>query len=593
MSSAPSPSSDAQLLASYNVHLDDEDDGYSDRSGGSPLSLPSSMMDSDDEGYAAAAREADTGKGPKRNRNASIAAGAAPPASSYVAGSNTAGPAVTAKLARLEQDLARISHEKELLTSDLVRERRKYREDVAQLRRRNRDEFGQVRTKQAEIEAELPVLRTRLAQSKDALRDLECSAQLFAELDKLSESQLSVREFVLVQVHRMLSKEKEKAEACRREAESLRTELARSTADSERTAMALRHRASAAEDREALLTQEVERMDAARAELSRRLAAASESASELRSKGVGYDSLAARAAALEREIESTKHRADLLQGSVDALSAERDSATARTLELQQRCEILTVDKAYLAREGESATTRSTRLEETIERLRDEKRDLVNAKQQFQEELLQEKEKARVGYEDRLSGEITRLQQQSATELARIRDANAQVHAQEVAALREQAEAAREQANASTSELRELRQAYDELRVGSTRDRSELEAQLAEMRSRVKIQTYEVGRTNLAIEEQRIALDEAKQANAKHEQRFSVLREEFLKLEGGMARSKVEYEAMLAAEREKVLGYEALEMELDSAVMVHAVGEQGGGTSTSGLLPVSVSVRRDL
>ena len=168
-----------------------------------------------------------------------------------------------------------------------------------------------------------------------------------------------------------------------------------------------------------------------------------------------------------------------------------------------------------------------------------------------------------------------------------------MHAQEVAALREQAEAAREQANASTSELRELRQAYDELRVGSTRDRSELEAQLAEMRSRVKIQTYEVGRTNLAIEEQRIALDEAKQANAKHEQRFSVLREEFLKLEGGMARSKVEYEAMLAAEREKVLGYEALEMELDSAVMVHAVGEQGGGTSTSGLLPVSVSVRRDL
>ena len=42
-------------------------------------------------------------------------------------------------------------------------------------------------------------------------------------------------------------------------------------------------------------------------------------------------------------------------------------------------------------------------------------------------------------------------------------------------------------------------------------------------------------------------------------------QEFLKLEGAAARSKVEYESMLAAEREKVLGYEALEMELDSAV----------------------------
>ena len=176
--------------------------------------------------------------------------------------------------------------------------------------------------------------------------------------------------------------------------------------------------------------------------------------------------------------------------------------------------MLTVDKAYLAREGESATARCTRLEETIEAC--ERRDLVNAKQQFQEELLQEKEKARVGYEDRLSGEIARLQQQSATELSRIREANEHVHAQEVAALREQASAAREQAANATSELRDMRQAYEEVRVKSTRDRSELEAELAEMRSRLKIQVYEVGRTNLTVEELRQALDEAKQANTKHE-----------------------------------------------------------------------------
>ena len=608
MSSAPSPSSDAQLLASYNVILGPEDDedgefGIDDADmSTSPLSLPSSMMESDDEGYAAAASEAQVGdagwgRGTSRKSrtNRSGTSGGKTKKGLALSSSGGAaagaggvpGPALREKLIRLEQDLARVAHEKELLTSDLVRERRRYAEDMTGLRRRNREEFGQVRTKQAEIEAEIPVLRARLAQSKDALRNLEISAQLFAELDKLPESKLSVREFVLVQVHRMLSKEKDKAEVCRRESEQLRTELARVTADSERTAMSLRHRLSASEDREKLLTAELDRMDTARAELSRRLSEASESASELRSKGVGYDALQQRANALEREVESTKHRADLLQSSVDTLQSERDSATARTLELQQRCEILTVDKAYLAREGESAAARCTRLEETIEQLRDEKRDLINAKQQFHEELLQEKEKARVGYEDRLSSEIARLQQQSSTELARVRDANAQVHTQEVAALREQSATAREQASAATAELRELREAYDQLRINATRDRSELESQLAEMRSRVKIQTYEIGRTNLAIEEQRQALDEAKQSNIKHEQRFSVLREEFLKLEGSAARSKVEYESMLAAEREKVLGYEALEMELDQAVMIHAVGAHGEeDPSATGLLPVS-------
>ena len=574
MASAPSPSSDAALLASYNVNLDDED-GYGVQNGegvsrsGSPLSLPSSMMDSGDEETPA------TYASSKKALSADAGGGHS--------------SAVSTKLVRLEQELARVTHEKELLTTDLVRERRKYQDDVNRLRRRNRDEFGQVRTKQAEIEAEIPVLRSRLAQDKESLRNLEISNSLFAELDKLPESQLSIREFVLVQVHRILKKERDAAEVSRREAETLRTELARSKGDAERQCMSLRHRADAAEDREALLLQEVDRMDQARAELSRRLSEASQSASELRSKGASYDSLHQRATALEREIESTKHRADLLQTTVDALSKERDDATSRMLELQQRCEVLTVDKAYLARESESAAARCTRLEETISELRDQKRDLINAKQQFQEELLQEKEKARVGYEDRLSAEITRLQQQSAVELERIHDANAQVQAQQVAALREQVSAAREAASNATSELRELRQIYDELRTSSTRDISEKEAEAAELRSRLKIQTYEVGRTNLTIEEQRLALEEAKTLNEKHEQRFSILREEFLKLEGAAARSKVEYEAMLTAEREKVLGYEALEMELDSAVMVHAAGENGDGASAasaSALLPVS-------
>ena len=66
-------------------------------------------------------------------------------------------------------------------------------------------------------------------------------------------------------------------------------------------------------------------------------------------------------------------------------------------------------------------------------------------------------------------------------------------------------------------------------------------------------------------------------------RFTILRDEFVKLEATASRREIEHEATLAMEREKVLGYEALEMELDGAFVSEAQSGRSGTTST--LLPV--------
>ena len=67
-------------------------------------------------------------------------------------------------------------------------------------------------------------------------------------------------------------------------------------------------------------------------------------------------------------------------------------------------------------------------------------------------------------------------------------------------------------------------------------------------------------------------------------RFTILRDEFVKLEATASRREIEHEATMAMEREKVLGYEALEMELDGAFVSEAQSGRSGTTST--LLPVS-------
>ena len=106
--------------------------------------------------------------------------------------------------------------------------------------------------------------------------------------------------------------------------------------------------------------------------------------------------------------------------------------------------------------------------------------------------------------------------------------------------------------------------------------------MSELRSRLKIKAFEQGRLHLLVEEQREGLSGLKLNNTKHEQRFAVLREEFVKLEAHGVKRAIEQDALLTIEREKMMGYEALEMELDGAFVSEAMA--GGGGTTSTLLP---------
>ena len=203
----------------------------------------------------------------------------------------------------------------------------------------------------------------------------------------------------------------------------------------------------------------VSRISKEKAELTASLSSSSSIVAELRSKGAAYDIIHQRATTLEREIETTRHRAELVQTSLDQMILERDTASSQTLELKQKCQVLAVDKSYLTKEIDASSTRCTHLEDAVSSLREEKRALVEVKQQYHEELLQEKDEARRGYEDRLSLEINKLQKETALELSQIRNAQKQVHVTEVASLTERLASTQDANQASMVELNELRQTH--------------------------------------------------------------------------------------------------------------------------------------
>jgi hypothetical protein len=196
------------------------------------------------------------------------------------------------------------------------------------------------------------------------------------------------------------------------------------------------------------------------------------------------------------------------------------------------------------------------------------------------------EQARRGYEDRLSMEINKLQKETTVELSSIRNAQKQVHESEVTSLKDRLNATQDAHSTLMTDLNELRATHESLVLNVSKERSDHQSSMAELRSRLKIKAFEQGRLNLLVEEQRESLSKAQLNNKKHEQRFAVLRDEFVKLEAEGMRREIEHEAVLSTEREKVMGYEALEMELDGAFVSEAMAGGGGGV-TNTLLPVSL------
>ena len=195
------------------------------------------------------------------------------------------------------------------------------------------------------------------------------------------------------------------------------------------------------------------------------------------------------------------------------------------------------------------------------------------------------EQARRGYEDRLSMEISKLQKETTVELSSIRNAQKLVHESEVTSLKDRLDATQDARSTLMTDLNELRATHESLVLNVSKERSDHQSSMAELRSRLKIKAFEQGRLNLLVEEQRESLSKAQLNNKKHEQRFAVLRDEFVKLEAEGMRREIEHEAVLSTEREKIMGYEALEMELDGAFVGEAMaGGDGGVTNT--LLPVS-------
>jgi len=243
--------------------------------------------------------------------------------SSNVASSSSAYNANADTLASIEEQNRRLAHEKELLQMDLQRARARYRNDMSSLRTESKAQMEAVRSKQAQLEAELPVLRDRAAADKNRFRDLVVSDVLFQELSAIPEKKQSLREFILCKVHRMMQDVKDEAERSRQEVESLRTALTRSKEDSDRRSRDAEHRAKIAEERAKQLEHDLEQSSKRYVAMTQRLQTSVKEAEMNRAKAAAFNDLEKQCKEAENERDSLKEQNNRLERRLEIASRGR------------------------------------------------------------------------------------------------------------------------------------------------------------------------------------------------------------------------------------------------------------------------------
>ncbi|GBG29221.1 Hypothetical Protein FCC1311_054432 [Hondaea fermentalgiana] len=470
----------------------------------------------------------------------------------------------------LLEELEAVRYEKRLLE---VNFKRMEQSAAQRLRETTRRYEAQVRTLKERVQSAergLPELRRRLDASRaDFAGGIQCSASQYEQLQKLSEDELTVRELVLVKVFELTA--------------SLRAQLAEATTQQERAIAAKTALEARTESAEARLESERARLQARARELESDLARAQDEATQFKDKHlealrqldkVREDSertgaLRARISDLERELAQARQVGN---GAVAHGEATQQTLALKASELEHALrdlELVKQDKNYLAREADARKLEAARLTSELGREQDRVQSLQVRLDEAREHLHEGLQQARSEYEERLSREVDAMRNEHNKQIAQLKEVQLETAEREARAMRAAREEAIVDAGHLRAQLSDAQTALDEARVElATKDASN-EAALARARGELNRRVFEIETLSATVDAKMAALRKLEIENEMLRSKFDILRDDFAALESSTAKTIVERTARIATLEEKVHAYEALELELDAAVVEQA------------------------
>ncbi|KAI3661459.1 hypothetical protein MP638_003932 [Amoeboaphelidium occidentale] len=267
---------------------------------------------------------------------------------------------------------------------------------------------------------------------------------------------------------------------------------------------------------------------------------------------------------LEQDCAKSKEKLSTISFDMESKDALVNSLRAEKLDLVKQIDLLKLDKSYLEKEAVIMNSRILTLEEKLNK---KTLDLECAKEGQLEQynrILEDAEKQRAAYEERLREELMLIKRQSANDLEEIRRSTRDLYDRELSAARHNLESAKEEVRRRDSEFGKLMVSFTNLQQEHGKMRNELEQEVMLKSQMVKTKTFEVDRFKLIYEEALGKLKQSQLENEKLAAKIDVLTREFHALQNQMDLKigEIQIENGLNKHKLKTLGIEPDSMFLE-------------------------------
>ena len=440
------------------------------------------------------------------------------------------------------------------------------------------DAVNHLKAKQTELERLAPPLREAIAEAKNDVQSVVCSQERLKELKTMDAKDLSLREFCVLRVHEETASLRADLDITRVERDAARDAASRAKLDNERLVRETRRATANISASEQDNAAERAALDARCERLSKDLEDALVRCEVLTAKGAMYDEVAASVDAHKTRAHECERAAAVASANESLVRKERDSLAEQLSSTRHRADLLTQDKAYLSREVDAHAERERKAEMEEDRMREKISELKAQRDDLREKLMRGNDEASAAHEERLRAEVERLRVKAAEDLAALREEHAAQRDREIRALKDLRDAAVNDASGARLELNDARRDYDDLLAAHRSSQKSSDVSIAQLTGELRMKAMELERISMlhgeSVGNNKVMRMECEMLTKK----CRLLEQQYVSLENEARRRQSDVDLTLAEQAARLEHYEALEQELDDAVVREAADGQAASVS---------------
>ncbi|CAI2385600.1 unnamed protein product [Moneuplotes crassus] len=484
------------------------------------------------------------------------------------------------KSGELERAIERLRREKKQLEANNVTQRKDHELKMIQQKQVTKEELERLQGDQREFGIHGPSMKERMNSYKNELRTLLVSEDKYLDLRSVPENKRNLKEFVQVKAYELVKKYKDQSEDLKRENEDLAEKCTIYKEKASKEAREADRVSHVLNDRENDYMSRIEELQIRNKELQETINKLRMKEESYKIKERDYEAMKERLRDFEKANASLQMQAELQSETVHKVNDQRTDYEKQYDGLRKQIDLLNQDKTFLTRENATLHDRIKRLETDVERVEDQKdkiyQEMSEAKknaQNYLERLLNSQGEFGSDAQKKHLEELNNIKLAYERDLRLHKENLSEVYEKKIEYLQEAKEESDMRLAKAERDLLEKTKSYDEILVEYRKIERMVDSEIGDVKLELRLKSDELHRVSSVYEENLSLVKELKIENAAMKEKLDLIKNDYYRLEAVERQKNADALAQVAVYKERLAQYEAIEKELDDAIINVAESEE--------------------